>query len=252
MRNSTRLVVLRKLWTPANILTALWLDAADFSTITLNGSTVSQWRDKSGNGRHASQGVAASQPAYSESRINGKPGIFSDGIDDLMVFSTAVIPNNFTIIAVGQSNSSDSQKVLGIHQMSGATAGRTQISFVRSVNNIYMQIGAEFISPAATFTINKNQIVEWSRISNVASINLDGANIGSGTISPTIESTPTSIFGRVFQSIYSQVTIGELLIIANGASTEIRQRLEGYLAHKWSLMDNLPSDHPFRFTPPLV
>lgn len=30
---------------------ALWLDANDSSTITLNGSTVSQWRNKSGNDR---------------------------------------------------------------------------------------------------------------------------------------------------------------------------------------------------------
>lgn len=51
-------------WTPAAITTALWLDAADSSTITLNGSTVSEWRDKSGNARHAAQATAASQPQY--------------------------------------------------------------------------------------------------------------------------------------------------------------------------------------------
>ena len=49
------------LWTPANINTALWLDGADASTITLNGSTVSQWNDKSGNGRHVSQATASQQ-----------------------------------------------------------------------------------------------------------------------------------------------------------------------------------------------
>jgi hypothetical protein len=31
----------------------LWLDASDLSTITLNGSNVSQWRDKSGAGMPA-------------------------------------------------------------------------------------------------------------------------------------------------------------------------------------------------------
>lgn len=51
-------------WTPAQLQTALWLDAADASTVTLNGSTVSQWSDKSGNGRNATQSTAASQPAY--------------------------------------------------------------------------------------------------------------------------------------------------------------------------------------------
>jgi hypothetical protein len=35
-------------WNPSMISTALWLDAADVATVTLNGSTVSQWNDKSG------------------------------------------------------------------------------------------------------------------------------------------------------------------------------------------------------------
>ena len=44
---------------------ALWLDADDADTITLNGSTVSQWDDKSGNDNHAAQSTASFQPALS-------------------------------------------------------------------------------------------------------------------------------------------------------------------------------------------
>jgi hypothetical protein len=47
---------------PAALRSALsmWLDANDVSTITLkDGSTVSQWNDKSGNARHAYQAKAA-------------------------------------------------------------------------------------------------------------------------------------------------------------------------------------------------
>ncbi|MFM6201253.1 MAG: hypothetical protein ACKPE1_19315, partial [Dolichospermum sp.] len=82
MRPSTRLVVLgKKLWLPAQMSTALWLDAADSSTIILNGATVSQWRDKSGNGRHISQGTAANQPTYTANGLNGKPVLTFDGSD---------------------------------------------------------------------------------------------------------------------------------------------------------------------------
>ena len=77
MRPSTRLVVLgrKQLWTPAALDSslALWLDADDFSTITLNGSTVSQWRDKSGNGRHVSQNIASAQPEFAATGLNSKP-----------------------------------------------------------------------------------------------------------------------------------------------------------------------------------
>ena len=64
-------------WSPVALGSALslWLDAADASTITLNGSTVSQWSDKSGNGRHLAQSSAALQPAYVTTAINSKPTV---------------------------------------------------------------------------------------------------------------------------------------------------------------------------------
>jgi len=40
----------------------LWLDGTNSSSITLNGSTVSEWRDLSGFGRHCAQPTAANQP----------------------------------------------------------------------------------------------------------------------------------------------------------------------------------------------
>ena len=42
-------------WSPAEITTSVWLDAADASTITADGNGVSQWDDKSGNDHHAVQ-----------------------------------------------------------------------------------------------------------------------------------------------------------------------------------------------------
>lgn len=52
-----------------------WWDANDSASITLNGSNVSEWRDKSGNGFHVTQGTAADQPAYVASSLNGKAGL---------------------------------------------------------------------------------------------------------------------------------------------------------------------------------
>jgi len=64
-------------WTPADLGAdlALWLDADDASTITLNGSTVSQWDDKSGNNRNHVQAVASRQPPLIAAAIGGKPAI---------------------------------------------------------------------------------------------------------------------------------------------------------------------------------
>ena len=52
---------------------ALWLDADDATTFTYSsGTTVSQWNDKSGNGRHFSQSNSSYQPVRNTNTQNGK------------------------------------------------------------------------------------------------------------------------------------------------------------------------------------
>ena len=53
----------------------LWLDGSDSSTITLNSTTVSEWRDKSGKSNTFSQPIAVNQPTFTASARNGKSGI---------------------------------------------------------------------------------------------------------------------------------------------------------------------------------
>jgi len=77
-------------WTPNLISSALWLDAADTSTVTLNGSTVSQWADKSGNGRNVVQATAANQPIYVKAQ-------------NLLTYSEQVDVANWSKIAVTAS-----------------------------------------------------------------------------------------------------------------------------------------------------
>jgi len=49
-----------------------WWDGADASSVTRDGSNlVSQWSDKSGNGRHLTQSDAARKPTYSTAAVNG-------------------------------------------------------------------------------------------------------------------------------------------------------------------------------------
>ena len=86
----------------------LWLDADDSDTITLNGSTVSQWNDKSGNDYHVSQGTASNQPTYTASALNSKSVVRFDGAGDRL-FNTTAQPvsgsSNRTIFIVFSCNS---------------------------------------------------------------------------------------------------------------------------------------------------
>lgn len=55
--------------------------------ITLNGSTVSQWADQSGNARHMIQATAANQPTFTASAKNGLPALTFDGTNDYLALA---------------------------------------------------------------------------------------------------------------------------------------------------------------------
>ena len=50
---------------------ALWLDASDSSTINTSSNAVSQWSDKSGNSKHATQSTADNKPSTNTATQNG-------------------------------------------------------------------------------------------------------------------------------------------------------------------------------------
>jgi len=58
---------------------SLWLDANDNSTITLVSEAVSEWRDKSGNSRHAIQSMINSRPIIGT--MNGKTALGFNGVN---------------------------------------------------------------------------------------------------------------------------------------------------------------------------
>ena len=75
----------------------LWLDADDSATLTLSGSDVSQWADKSGGAHHASQGTAGQRPTRIISGQNGNNTVdYSTAAGDVLVASdTAALQNVF-------------------------------------------------------------------------------------------------------------------------------------------------------------
>ena len=44
--------------------------------------------------------------------------------------------------------------------------------------------------------------------------------------------------------------IGEIIVLSNNSAAD-RLKIEGYLAHKWGLKDNLPGGHSYRLSPPV-
>jgi hypothetical protein len=58
---------------PTRLAPASWWDVSDLATLTLSGSKISEWRDKTTNGRNLSQSENSLRPNYLESQVKTKP-----------------------------------------------------------------------------------------------------------------------------------------------------------------------------------
>jgi len=245
------------IWTPAQISTSLWLDAADASTITLNSTTVSQWNDKSGNDRNVLQANASLQPLYTLGGLNGLNIVNFDGADDVLNgIAMLNFFNNvsYSAFVVGRARTIVTDDVNGYaNEGFYGDAGGFVAMYLRSSNLIgaYNWDGANKVATNA-YTPN-TVVIGYSELSG-GSIRIR-TNGGSETItasSATVTLAGTLQLGRNYNS-NTYCLDGEIaeVIFTNAAlSTTNRQLIEGYLAWKWGLSANLPVDHPYKSTAP--
>ena len=244
-------------WTPAQISTALWLDAADASTIILNATTVSQWNDKSGNSRNVSQANSALQPLYTLGGLNGLNIADFDGADDVLNglgISNFVTNNSYSAFVVGLARTIATNDVLGyVNEAFYGDAGGYMAMYLQSSNLIgaYNWDGANKVATNA-YTPN-TVVIGYSELSS-GSIRI---RTNGGSETATVSSNTASLSGAIqIGRNYNSNTfcldgkIAEVIFTNAALSTTNRQLIEGYLAHKWGLTSSLPNDHPYKSTAP--
>lgn len=218
-------------WTPDALSAdlALWLDAEDTSSITLNGSTVSQWDDKSGNNRHAVQGSAALQPIYTTNGLNGKPVLSFDGSDDQLNITSSFALGE-TAAMVAQRSNTDQPVIEAPTVSNRGFWGSAYPGFTTHSN--YAVDGGPLLSAASNSAVTTASLVSQTDLLQPSAF---AYKIGKGTPS--------------YQSLNG--FIAEVVVTDTLLSTADRQKLEGYLAWKWGLVANLPSGHPYKIKPPV-
>lgn len=106
-------------WSPTALGSSLWAWFRG-DDVTTSGGVVSQWNDKSGNGRHVSQGTAANRPALST--IGGQQALDFDGSNDVLDsadLDASPLAQPFTIFIVAK----DDLGTAGARTMVDANAG---------------------------------------------------------------------------------------------------------------------------------
>jgi hypothetical protein len=249
----------KELWTPAEITTALWLDAADSDTLTLDGSSnVEQWNDKSGNSRHMTQETGGKRPTY----VAGEYVEFS--------YANATILENSSRLGLATNPTIAFFSVILFSSLTDFDDSFFQIG-EDEIGNIRLAVGPLSTDGWAWRHNNGNNrygATDTGVVSVPVFYRKSGDTYGdqlfrlNGSSITSIDSTnPTEVLtstsakcsvgggGTLEASKYFTGRLYEFLAIPTD-NVELIQKIEGYLAHKWGLEANLPSDHPYKTKAP--
>ena len=225
---------------PTDVLgCVLWLDAADATTVTLSGSSVTQWNDKSGIANHASGGVS---PTYDRT-------------------TNAVVFNGTThYLTTAHSASLTTETLFMVGTLTGSTASGNYHTLVASslnggrhlfTNASALNLNRQNVTPGplgGTFSANQRTLFQYRRdLSNTVTLLLNGSSVATTTLAAYTTGLTTWI-GRWPGTTTDnwEGSIHELIIYSKAISKSERQLVEGYLAQKWGLKTGLPSTHSFR------
>ncbi len=234
-------------WAPEDLPLAAWYDAADESTITKDGSDrVSQWRDRSGNGHHVNQSSDGSKPRSGTRTLNGLNSLaFSGSANQFLRSTVNISAQPLTAFAVAQFDSAGSNSTV----FDGAGTARCMLRR-RSTDDLAIFAGSWMAGPATTAEAVLAS-VEFQGANSTIRKNGGTAvtgNPGSGSLASGL--TIGNISGNPGESWRMDGLISELIFVSGSFSDAERQRLEGYLAHKWGLQANLPAEHPYQTAEP--
>jgi len=260
------------LWTPADITTALWLDAADSSTLfdaVSGGSTpaadgaVARWEDKSGNNNHATQSDSTRRPIRKTAIQNSLDILRFDGSNDFFVgASTPCSSNDKTIIAMVKTSNGTGGNLF--QNRVGGGPGSNLAFLCRLFRTTSNAIGGD--TNTTNVTIGTDLSTAWQSF-GLSSWTQQSSNRavfywhnGTNYTTSGIPLSETANAGYHVGCIRSGNTFfqffpgdfSELVVLDLQADTDTRQKIEGYLAHKWGTTASLPNDHPYKNAAPTI
>jgi hypothetical protein len=256
----------RRLWTPAQVLPSLWLDAADLSTLSVSGSSVTEWRDKSGNARHATTTVR--RPGITRVNDQNVINFTAVGATKLDTPDFNIAPNRqfCTFAVVSGAGLTPSLRRIAVTKLTGDT-GSSSTAYPQFYlgtgggNGHVLQIagGVGTATPIVIAPRTGLQLLTgvFGTAGLAADANSISANGGARSVltGQTGELSTTGI--RVGSDVGTATTnnwnggIAEFIMTLALSFPQV-QAIEGYLAWKWGLVANLPAAHPFKNRPPLI
>jgi fumarylacetoacetate (FAA) hydrolase family protein len=158
--------------------------------------------------------------------------------------------NNFTVVVVEKRKSSKQNNFF----LGGTTGARNANLVLGNVVSNVMRF-AFFANDIDGQTPNYQQSLEQTRVlvfektPTGRAIYLNGQQLNRDSNREILSGWNGAAIGR-FGGDFYQGILYEVLIFNPGLSPDRRQKIEGYLAHKWGIPMNLSAGHPFKNSAP--
>ncbi|MFN7494987.1 MAG: arabinofuranosidase catalytic domain-containing protein, partial [Cyclobacteriaceae bacterium] len=212
------------------------------SWIGINSGTVAIWYDQSGFGRDASQPTFTLQPRIINAGVidvvNGKPSLFTDGIDDQLTFTNST-SNNFSTFIVArpsathqidaESNSNTSgtsgqNYLLGATQ-SGTNGGQGLSVGTNGISNY--EHGNSYMPPTAVYsgTVSGLSVIDVIYASKTPSVYLNSLLVRTGLTSPRPTVFASTQIGSGTYGAFNG-NISEFVLFSSTLSSTDRQTVE--------------------------
>jgi hypothetical protein len=260
MRGKIGLFARPALWSPSALSPLAWYDAQTESTLTKASNLVSQWNDRGTNGNNLTQATSDSRPSYSATGLNSLPAVTSDG--------NKLMSRNMT----GIGSLTDKLAVFAAASVSSTGVGplaswRDLLGGDDDADPLNAQLIASNSGDADVFAYRNNafrgtKAVTYDTAHIMGSV-FDGTNhtmyidgvAGTAVASTGNFSTETftnlAVLGNGNATpSYWHGALGEMIVVIGEVTTANRQRIEGYLAHRWGLTGSLDAGHPYKTSAP--
>jgi len=228
-------------WTPADISLAAWIDPSDSTTVTLSGGEIQQIDDKSGNGNHAvfktpnsnvlTQGTQNGLDTVSSTEDDARLEIVNGFTETYVAFFVGFTSDDPYLLL---ADSASGAQFLGAVQSGSAVAAQNSIAV-----SAYYANGTEVSGTPGTrgalYTAFGSAFVASAHSLDLSSFTSDLAVFWYA-----------STGGFKYTGDYGDF----VLIDEDNLTSEVRHKVEGYLAHKWGLESQLPASHPYKAAAP--
>jgi hypothetical protein len=229
-------------WNPSTISSLkLWLDAKDASTIEHDYNMISSWNDKSVNTNNATQSLSDKQPQL------GNQEVIFDGLNDILELPTLGLSEKAMVVFLFNPLNDGGYSVLG----SSTQNDHWDRYNINEATYAHHFTQSRIENLALNMPTSGDQILAYAgdSLSPFYEIRLNGSSLYKTLNSFSFIDNISQIGSALASGSEFKGSISEIIIL-NDSSLNDLQKLEGYLAHKWNLATELPSDHPYKNSAP--